>query len=331
VRVHVPLKLIAGASLLVGGLALACSSSDSGGGPNPTTDIAKTATNSGDAQTATVGQALASPLRVIVTMNGTAQQGVDVTWETPSGTIPATSTTDVDGVATAAWTLGNTSGPATATATLAGAGGSPVTFTATADPDAPAELSIAGGDGQDGPISSTLPALQAKVADQFGNGVPGVTVTWTVTSGDGTVDPGTSDTDANGVAETELTFGATVGDVTVDADVTGLTGSPQTFTEHAIALPTAIAITVGSAGGALTFSPKVDTVAALGTVTWNWAGVGHSVISDGPQSFTSHAPLESAPFTYGPLTFTTPGTYNYHCSAHGSAAGAGMAGSIVVR
>ena len=100
-RVHVPLKLIAWASLLVGGLALACSSSDSGGGPNPTTDIAKTATNSGDAQTATVAQQLALPLRVIVTMNGTAQQGVDVTWESPSGTIDATSTTDVDGVATA--------------------------------------------------------------------------------------------------------------------------------------------------------------------------------------------------------------------------------------
>jgi Plastocyanin len=156
-----------------------------------------------------------------------------------------------------------------------------------------------------------------------------VTVTWTVTSGDGTVAPGTSDTDANGIAETELTFGPTVGDVTVDAEVTGLTGSPQTFTVHAIALPVAIVIDVGSAG--LSFSPKVDTVAAGGTVTWNWGGVGHSVISDGPPSFTSHATLESTPFTYGPLTFNTAGTYHYHCSAHGTAAGAGMAGSIVVR
>jgi len=329
VRVHVPLKLIAWASLLVGGLALACSSSDSGGSPNPTTDIAKTSTNSGDAQSATVGQPLGLPLRVLVTMNGTAQEGVDVTWETPSGTIDATSTTDVDGVATATWTLGNTSGPVTATATLAGAGGSPVTFTATADPDAPAEISIAGGDDQDGPISSTLPALQAKVADQFGNGVSGVTVTWTVTSGDGTVTPGTSDTDANGIAETELTLGATVGDVTVDADVTGLTGSPQTFTEHAIALPVAIVIDVGGSG--FTFSPKVDTVAAGGTVTWNWGGSGHSVISDGPPSFTSHTPLENAGFSYGPLTFNTAGSYAYHCSAHGNSSGGGMAGTIVVR
>jgi plastocyanin len=331
VRLYVPLNLAVGASLLVGGLALACSSSDSGGGggPNPNLVLAKTAANSGDAQTATVGQALALPVRVILTNNGTAEQGTTVNWATTSGTIDATSTTDVDGVATATWTLGNTSGPVTATATVTGATGSPITFTATADPDAPAALSMVNGDDQSGPANSTLSPLQVKVADQFGNGVSGVTVTWTVTSGDGAVAPGTSDTDANGVAESEVTLGTTIGDVTIDAEVATLTGSPQTFTEHTIALPTAIVIDVGSAG--FTFSPKVDTVAVHGTVTWNWGGNGHSVISDGPQSFTSHATLESAPFTYGPITLNTVGTYNYHCSAHGSAGGGGMAGTIVVR
>lgn len=330
-RSHVPLKLMVGAGLLVGGLALACSSSDSGGGggPNPTLVLAKTAANSGDAQTATVGQALALPVRVILTNNGAAEQGTDVHWVTTSGTIDATSTTDVDGVATATWTLGNAAGPVTATATVSGATGSPVTFTATANPDAPAALSLVDGNEQSGPINSTLNALQVKVADQFGNGVSGVTVTWTVTSGDGAVAPGTSNTDANGVAESEVTLGGTIGDVTVDAEVAGLTGSPVTFTEHTIALPTAIVIAVGSGGNV--FSPKVDTVAAGGTVTWNWAGVGHSVISDGPPSFTSHATLESTPFTYGPLTFNSVGTYKYHCSAHGNASGAGMAGTIVVR
>ena len=142
-RSHVPLKLMVGAGLLVGGLALACSSSDSGGGggPNPTLVLAKTAANSGDAQTATVGQALALPVRVILTNNGAAEQGTDVHWVTTSGTIDATSTTDVDGVATATWTLGNAAGPVTATATVSGATGSPVTFTATANPDGPSPAS----------------------------------------------------------------------------------------------------------------------------------------------------------------------------------------------
>jgi plastocyanin len=117
--------------------------------------------------------------------------------------------------------------------------------------------------------------------------------------------------------------------VTVDAEVTGLTGSPQTFTETSIALPTAITINVANN----TFTPKVGVLAAGGTVTWTWAAgaVGHSIISDGPPSFTSHATLESAPFSYGPLTFTTPGTYAYHCSAHGNSSGGGMAGSIEVQ
>jgi len=327
--VFVPLRVFAGASLLVG-LALACSSSDSGGGggPNPTLVLAQTAANSGNGQTATVGQALTLPVRVVLTSNGAPEQGTTVHWATTSGTIDPTSTTDVDGIATATWTLGNTSGPVTATATVTGATGSPITFTATADPDAPAELSIAGGDNQQGGVNSTLPPLQAKVADQFGNGVPGVMVTWTVTSGDGTVAPGTSSTDNNGIAETELTFGATAGDVTVDAEATGLTGSPQTFTETAIVFPPTLTITVANNN----FSPKVGDVAAGGTVTWTWSAgaVGHSIISDGPPSFTQHATLESAPFSYGPLTFMTPGTYKYHCSAHGSATGSGMAGSIIV-
>jgi plastocyanin len=261
-------------------------------------------------------------------MNGTAQQGTDVTWATTSGTIDPTSTTDVNGVATATWTLGNTSGPVTATATLSGASGSPVTFTATAEPDAATDISMAGGDGQTGAVNSTLAPIQVLIEDQFGNGVPGVTVTWTVTNGDGTVAPGTSDSDADGIASAAVTLGATPGNVTVDAEATGLTGSPVTFNETAIPIPTAITITVANN----TFTPKVGNVAAGGTVTWTWGAgaLGHSIISDGPPSFTSHATLESAPFTYGPITFATPGTYDYHCSAHGSASGTGMAGSIIV-
>ena len=244
-RVHVSHKIIVGVSLLFGGLALACSSDDSGPStPRPV--IAKTAANNGDAQTATVAQALALPLRVVVTLSGAPQVGTTVTWATTSGTVTPGGPTDANGVATATWTLGNVSGAVTATAAVSGATGSPVTFDATADPDVADELSIAGGNGQTGPLNTALPPLQAKVADQFGNGVPGVTVTWTVTSGDGTVAPATSDTDANGIAEAVVTLGAYAGDVTVDAEATGLTGSPQTFTETAAALPLAVTVSVNS-------------------------------------------------------------------------------------
>jgi len=100
----------------------------------PTTlAVAKTTTNSGDAQTGAGGQALPNPLRVIVTDGGAPANGVTVSWATPGGgsLAPATSTTDANGIATTTWTLGGGGGAQTASASVNSASGSPVIFTAT--------------------------------------------------------------------------------------------------------------------------------------------------------------------------------------------------------
>ena len=83
---------------LVLAAALGACSSDNGGDPGTLT-VARSATNSGDTQAGTAGQSLATPLRVIVTDGGVAQNGTTVTWATPSGgsLSPATSTTDASG------------------------------------------------------------------------------------------------------------------------------------------------------------------------------------------------------------------------------------------
>ncbi len=325
-RVHVPHKIIVGVSLLVGGLALACSSDDSGPStPRPV--IAKTAANNGDAQTAMVAQALALPLQVVVTLSGAPQVGTTVVWATTSGAVTPGGPTDANGVATATWTLGNVSGAVTATAAVSGATGSPVTFDATADPDVADELSIAGGNGQTGSLNTALPPLQAKVADQFGNGVPGVDVDWEVTSGAGSVAPASSTTNAGGIASATVTLGGVAGDMTVDATAAVPNGSPQTFTETAAALPLAVTVSVNSNN----FTPKNPVIGVTGTVTWNWVGSGHSVTDDpAAPSFTDHDALQSAGFVFGPIQFNTAGSYGYHCSAHGSP-GAGMSGTIVVQ
>lgn len=332
-KIPVHTKILVGAALIVGGVALACSS-DSGGGPStPKPLIAKTAANSGNAQQGTVAQALALPLQVLVTLSGAPQVGTNITWATTSGSVaPTTSATDASGIATTTWTLGQASGGVTATATLAGATGSPQTFTATALADAATEITIAGGNNQTAAVGSVLAPLQVTVADQFGNGVPGEAVAWAVTSaaGTGTVTPPNSNTDATGVATSTLTLGNVVGAVTVDATSGALTGSPLTFTATAEPLPTAITIQVGSPG--TSFSPKVDTVAVGGTVTWNWATSGHSVTDDpGVPTFTDHDQLENAGFVHGPITFSTAGSYAYHCLAHGASGGVGMSGVIVVK
>jgi plastocyanin len=304
--------------------------------PPPPSQVIAKASPSGDAQQGTVGAQLAEALRVIVTRDGTPEAGVSVTW-TATGTGaavgPATGTTAGDGTASAQWTLGHTAGPQTATATI-GSNGPSVSFSAVAAPGPAAQLSASSGDGQTGVVSEPLPAnVVATVADQFGNAVAGSTIQWQVTGGGGAVTPAAGPTDAQGLASVAWTLGPAAGANTLEAAVAGLNGSPVTFHATGILVdqaPSDIIIQVQNNF----FSPQVDTVAVGGTVTWNWQGQNHNVTSVLTPSFGPASSTESAPFTYGPITFNTAGTYQYICTVHGAVNGnqtTGMRGTIVVR
>ncbi len=89
----------------------------------------------GNGQNGGAGSPLGAPLRVLVTdADGAPLEGVAVEWEivTGTGSVPASSTTASDGVASATFTLGPEIGEQRARAVLDGVAGSPVTFTATA-------------------------------------------------------------------------------------------------------------------------------------------------------------------------------------------------------
>jgi len=80
--------------------------------------------------------------------------------------------------------VGTASGAQAAQASLPGAAGSPLIFTAAALSGEAASLADAGGNGQAAAINTPLAAkVQAKVADEFGNGVPGVAVLFTTPLG----------------------------------------------------------------------------------------------------------------------------------------------------
>jgi plastocyanin len=322
------------ATLILGLLLSSCGGDGDSGTPPSTISIAKTSANSGDAQTGTVGQPLASPLQVVVTDGGAPTAGTTVTWAATDfvGELaPTAAVTDANGVASSSWTLSTVSGSQTATATLSGANGSPVTFTATANPDVATALTEAGGNGQVGNINSQLPQqLQAKVADQFGNGIAGVDVAWAATGG--TTSAPTVPTNSSGISAVTVTLGGTPGPVTVTATSGSLTGSPLTFTATAQTpppIPTSATVQVGNiffkSSHNTTQNPAVDTVAVGGTVTWNWAGGTHTVQSTGSPSFTSSNPPQSSG-TYA-VTFSAAGTYVYDCAVHGTA----MTGRVVVR
>ncbi|HEY7614150.1 MAG TPA: plastocyanin/azurin family copper-binding protein [Gemmatimonadales bacterium] len=120
-----------------------CGGDDDNGGNGPPPEdplvVAATPTASGNGQTGPVGEALAEPLRVVITRASEPQSGVSVAWATTGGgsLAPTSSVTGDDGIATSTWTLGATAGSQSATATVTDADGSPVTFTATAEDDEP--------------------------------------------------------------------------------------------------------------------------------------------------------------------------------------------------
>ena len=313
---------------------LSCGGGDTPQGPgNPAVAIARAPSAAGEGQSGTVGQSLASPLRVIVTRDGAPEAGTSVTWSAAGGGViaPASATTDAAGIAAGTWTLGHTPGSQTATAALSGASGSPVTFSASAAAGAAASMGAAGGAGQTGSLGSALATpLQVRVVDQFGNGVSGVTVGWAVTSGGGSVAPATSVTNADGLAAATQTLPATAGAATVTATATGL--SPATFTNTSVTSTGTATVQLMNSQ----FQPSTLTVAAGTAVTfqWNDGATQHTIFPESPATIPSDQTPAAAPHAYT-VTFTAPGTYRYYCSIHGGPGSGGiptgMAGAIIVQ
>jgi plastocyanin len=101
-------------------------------------------------------------------------------------------------------------------------------------------------------------------------------------------------------------------------------------------LTLAAGLTAAAAGAATTvvtttvlntFDPETVTIRIGDTVTWNNPDAGfHNVVSDG--GVFSSGPPVAGPWTYS-ITFTSAGSFGYHCSAHG-APGVGMFGTVIV-
>src|SRR5439155_640080 len=197
--------------------------------------------------------------------------GVSVTFAVASGggTVSPTTpvTTNANGTAAVtSWTLGPTAGPNSLTATSGTLTGSPVTFTATGTAGTATQMAINAGNGQTA-TAGTAVAIEPSVIvrDANGNPVGGVSVTFAVASGGGTVSPTTPvTTNANGIAAvTSWTLGPTAGPNSLPATASGLTGSPVTFTATGTAgAASSIALNAGNnqsatAGTAVAIEPSV--------------------------------------------------------------------------
>jgi plastocyanin len=180
------------------------------------------------------------------------------------------------------------------------------------------------GDNQAGRTGAQLAsALRVKVTNG-GQPVAGTTITWTVVSGGGSVNPASGATDASGIASTTVTLGSTAGTMTIRASASGVSGSPIQFTALAAGSSTTVEVTND------VFDPVTAAVAAGGTVTFDWpaSALQHNVLPDGGNSIPSEPTPQNGPATLD-VIFPAAGTFNYHCSVHG-APGSGMHGVILV-
>jgi len=182
-------------------------------------------------------------------------------------------------------------------------------------------LTVVSGDGQTGPQGEALSQpLVVAVTDAQNNPAPGITVTFTVTAGAGTVTPTTVATDSAGQASTVFTLPPTPGASTISAGIPS--AGTVSFTE------TAIGTTVAANPATLAFGDVVvgmssmqtiqltNTTPASVTVT-QIAGSGAGLSLSTPSLPLTLSAGQSASFSaifapssYGPMTGTITVTSN---------------------
>jgi hypothetical protein len=192
-------------------------------------------------------------------------------------------------------------------------------------PPAASAIEMAGGNGQTAPVSAPLPSpLVVLVKDDNGDPIQGVTVQWSADAG--SVAPGASETGTDGKASATWTLGATAGQQITSAVVSGLQGSPVTFTATAtdgatatLAIKTAPSAAAQS-GVALAVQPVIQlkdgtgankaqagvaVTAAINSGTGTLGGtVTRNTDNTGAATFTDLALTGAGAFT---LKFTAPG------------------------
>ena len=213
---------------------------------------------SGDNLTGQVGTTLSTPHVVLVSdANGNPVPNVTISWAAASGggsVNPTSSVTGTDGKASTTRTLGPIPGTQTTTANSSGL--TTVTFSITAQVGGATQMAFADSSVRHDTVGHTIPAaLAVKVMDALNNPVQGVTMSWAVLNGGGSVNPVSSVTNAAGIATTSWTLGTVMSptDSTQFVQASGV-ASPLTFTGYTVPGPVSAAQTSVTASSPITAS-----------------------------------------------------------------------------
>lgn len=164
-------------------------------------------------------------------------------------------------------------------------GGSSSTNSSSSSAAVASKVMITGGNQQIGEVATTLPtALSVQVTTSSGQALSGVSVTWAVTAGGGSLTPSSSTTDSNGTATTQWKLGTTSGTNTATATVASLapatfsaTGTPGPLASMILTNPTnpltiGAVVTIG-----VTASDQYGNVIA--NVSPSWSATPSSVVT----------------------------------------------------
>jgi len=158
--------------------------------------------------------------------------------------------TNASGVASTFYTLSTKIG--TYTITASSPGYASTTFTVNATAGSPASLLVSSGNSQKAAVKTPLPApLAVKVRDAAGNGIAGISVTFSDGGAGGNFSSSSTTTNSLGIATVSYTTGTIAAKVHITASVTGLT--PAAFQETV--LP-------GAASSLAIYAGNAQTVAA---------------------------------------------------------------------
>lgn len=218
---------------------------------------------SGGGQNATAGSPFSSPVGLnVMDQYGNLVSGVQVTFTPPSTGASSTfspnpATTDANGEISVTATANTIAGTYDVEVSVSGVS-PPTTFQLTNTAGPAAQLGNASGGGQGAEVGNPFTnPVGLQVQDQYGNGVSGISVTFSApsTGASSAFTPNPATSDANGMVSVVAEANTIAGTYDVDASVSGI-ATPITFELTNNAGPAAsIGSLSGSGQGAVTNTP----------------------------------------------------------------------------
>src|SRR5437660_5304632 len=293
-------------------------------------------TVAGNNQTAIVNTMLPVALKIkaVDPYSGQPFSGVTVTFSDggKGGTFSTTTpVTDANGFASTTYTLSKIARTVTITASVAGFAGAVLTETGT--PAAPKWIVPLKGNNQSAPVTTQLPAaLVVKVADQYSNGVPGITVNFNDGGAGGKRSATSACTDSLGRARTLYTTSTKAALVTINASALSL--AILHMHETATARPATNLAAVSGGGQTAPASTQLaqNLVVHVSDQYGNAVPNASVVFSDGGAGGSfSAVPATSDTSGNASVAYTTPpssGVYHISASVSGVAATATFTATV---